>query len=590
MPRERNKKSNIAIWKIDTTINIFDGKTTAEVIDQIGQSYKKRDLEPLPLRSETYEGKKVKVLYTQRFSDGWEIFLGDLLPDNLTEKKRQEVFHSINKDLILFIYDDSDIFAITSGAGYFIIENFIDERFPFEIAKRMLAGGFKSADVRDLTGLVYSQSRNFRRDYNFSRREAFGKVWKKLTGKIDSSVLKGSQYINDFLGDKSKKVFNADIKSSFTFRKTVTLSQVVSVVKETQKLLRKNPTTEQQKAFSFLDTLKEITNKKTKELLNDALVKSIYDFITSTARESDFDFCHPKEVSRFLHGTNYEIKNGISWLEAPSASDVLLKLRESNDGVIDISNFDTFKEFFLKLQMSFQEDDDAAFNISGDLLKYFHGEIDLEQQKFFFIDGRWYQVVGDFLKRLAEDFQEEVFGEKPILTSDVPFISWNVQDESEFNKVQAKENNFYFGDRIFLKQSEKGKIELFDLLYVNNGKVFIIQVKDGFGASIRDACSQIQMAAEIIENAFNSKNFSELNSYYKQFKKENTSISEPAFLKILEKERYYVLAISHKENFTRQKFIDKEFQSEIAKFEILGVSHEFRANLVSFNMAHIKKI
>ena len=206
MPRDKDKKSNIAIWKVDTNIDNFSGKNTGEILELIKTSYTKRKLEVLELKSDSHEGKKVKVFHTERFSDGWSQFLGILLPDSLTDEKKQKIFHGINKDLVLFVYDDKDIFAITSGAGYFIIQNYIDERFPFEVAKRMLTGEFKSAEIRDLTGLVYSQSRNFRRNYNFSRREAFGKVWKKLTGKVDSSVLKNSEFIADFISEDGKRL------------------------------------------------------------------------------------------------------------------------------------------------------------------------------------------------------------------------------------------------------------------------------------------------------------------------------------------------------------------------------------------------
>ena len=589
MPKDLSKKSNIAIWKIDTSIDNFSGKSADEAIDMVKASYTKRKLDVLELKNDSYEGKKVKVFHTERFSDGWSQFLRTLLPDSLTDEKKQKIFHGINKDLILFVYDDKNIFAITSGAGYFIIQNYIDERFPFEVAKRMLTGGFKSAEMRDLTGLIYSQSRNFRRNYNFSRREAFGKVWKKLTGKVDSGVLKNSEFIADFISEDGKKTFNADIKSSFTFRKTVSLDDVLSVMKEIEQLLVKNPTDDQKRAFSFLDTLKEITNKKVKEKLRDALLNKLYEFIASTNNDSDFDFCHSKEMVTFLHGGLFKIADGLSWDQAPSASDVLIKLRDAGIKFIDKSDFVKFKESFLKLSLSFTGDDEDGLPFTDDLWKYFHGEIDLNGKKYFFIDGKWYEVVGDFLKRLAEDFQEEVFGEKAILISDIPFISWGVQDEGEFNKAQAKESGFYIGDKIFLKQSEKGKIELFDLIFTKDDRTYLIQVKDGFGASIRDACSQVQMAAEIIENSLVSNNNSELESYYEEFNKSNTGVSKNEFFKLLKKNRQYVLAFSTKDAFTKANFLAKKFQSEIARFEVLGLSHEFRANVRQFQIAHIKK-
>ena len=130
---------------------------------------------------------------------------------------------------------------------------------------------------------------------------------------------------------------------------------------------------------------------------------------------------------------------------------------------------------------------------------------------------------------------------------------------------------------------------MFDLIYLKDNRIFLIQVKDGFGASIRDACSQIQIAAEIIENNLNLNNTSELDEYYLEFKKHNQNLSKEEFLSMLKKDRCYVLAFSTKEVFSESNYLCKKFQSEIAKFEILGQSHEFRANGREFLVTNIKK-
>lgn len=587
--KDKDKKSNVAIWKIDTNIDIFQGSTFDGIIDSIKASEPKRKLDYIPLAVNEYEDKKVKIIQSSRYSEGWAVFLGKLLGDDFNDDKRKEqIFYNSNKDLVLFIYDDQDIYAITSGAGFHIIQKFIDERFPFEVAKRMLTGEFKSAEIRDLTGTVYSQSKNFRRNYNFSRREAFGKVWKKLTGNIDVSILKNSKYLTGFIQAGKRKNFNADIKSSFTFRKSITLDQVIGVVKEIQELLKTTPTDHQKQVFSFLDTLKEVKNKKDRETLKESLFKKIYEFIISSEQVCDFDFCHPKEMIKFLHGTNYKINNDLKWEESPSASDVLIKLRQTSDDFLNKTSFNLFKEKFDRLCMVFQEDDEGEF-LDDNLWKYFHGEVEIKNKNYFFIDGKWYEVVGDFLKRLSEDFQDTVFGDKTIISKDIPFIDWTMKDEDGFNKEQAKINNFYYGDKVFLKNSEKGKIELFDLIYNTNGKTFIIQTKDCFSASIRDACSQVQMASEIIENDLVSNSQSELKKYYSEFSKKNNNITWEQFLQIMKQDRCYILAFGTKIEFTKNNFLENKFKSEIARFEILGITHEFKANDREFKISNIKR-
>src|SRR5258708_2489958 len=138
MATDKDKRSNIAIWRIDKSLEAFSGKTSEQVITAIKEARTNRPLSELTLTADTYGGKKVKVFHAQRFSEGWSSFLGALIGTGITQEKIKDVFHSVSKDFILFIYDDENIFAITSGAGYHIIQSFIDERFPFEVAKRML--------------------------------------------------------------------------------------------------------------------------------------------------------------------------------------------------------------------------------------------------------------------------------------------------------------------------------------------------------------------------------------------------------------------------------------------------------------------
>jgi len=585
---DNDKRSNIAIWKIDTKIDNLSSKDNDEIINFIISSFKKRNFTEVNIKDDSYEHKKIKIFYSVRSSDGWSNFLGCIINNSLTEKEKENIFYALNKDVILFIYDNKDIFCITSGSGYNIIQRYIDERFPFDVAKRLLNGNFKSSEVRDLIGSIYSQSKNFRRDYNISKRESFGKVWKKLTGKIDNKILKDSLYINFSTEKNQKKNFNADIKSSFTFRKSVTFNDVVNIIKEIQKLLSTPTTSEQDKIFGFLDTLKEIKNKEQKELLRDILIKKIFDFIKSESSECDyFDFCHPKEVNSFLYGTNYKINEKMKWDDAPSATEVLLKIREN----LKIDNFNNFRNDFYHQYFQFQENENTE-NISEELWKYFHGEVEKDGKKYFFIDGKWYEIVGDFLKRLKDDFCNEIFDKNSLLSSDIPCKEWVAgNDENDFNKKHIGINNFIFGDKVFYKHTDKGKIELFDLIYISNNKIYIIQTKDGFSASIRDACSQIQMSSEIIENIISSGDVILFKEYFDDLNKNNGNLlNYNSFIEDLKsKERIYTLAFADNKDFTENNFKNDKFPSEIARFEILGLIHEFKGNGLSLNIYPIKK-
>ena len=52
----------------------------------------------------------MKVFHTERFSDGWSQFLGILLPDSLTDEKKQKSFMALIKTLS-FLFTTIKIFS-----------------------------------------------------------------------------------------------------------------------------------------------------------------------------------------------------------------------------------------------------------------------------------------------------------------------------------------------------------------------------------------------------------------------------------------------------------------------------------------------
>ena len=80
--------------------------------------------------------------------------------------------------------------------------------------------------------------------------------------------------------------------------------------------------------------------------------------------------------------------------------------------------------------------------------------------------------------------------------------AWVSGKEGPYNDSYCNNPNFIVGDRIILDG-----IEYFDLLYIGEaGKVYIIQVKKGFGGKARESCSQIRNSAKMIESSLAGDN------------------------------------------------------------------------------------
>ncbi len=581
------KKSNLAIWKIDRDRTLFAGMTTDQTIGLIVENYNTKEqnedfkLSPVNVAA-TFQEKRIQLFNKKRISFTWADFVD---PINEDERNNSELFQSINKDFILFVYDVNDIFVLTAGAGYFAIQTYTDDSFPLEVSKKLFQGEFKYAEVRDLVSEVYSKTENYRRSYSYSRSEAFGKVWKKLYGEIDATIIQNNPELSLVL-DHRKKI-SAEMKSSFTFRKSVNLEQIIKLINALQGLPALSA--ERKEKFKYLDTLAEVKSKQMRERLETSLLTIFYRALVDDTygRVADYDFCHPESVTEFLSGCEYQVGNSmVDEAHAPNAVQVLQHMRTAN--LVNYhEGIDEFIKSFEKFDFTFKAHEDAA-PFEAKLRKYFHGEVHIDGKTYFYVDGKWYEPVGSFFDYLLEDLVEQLF-ERGHLSTDIPFINWNHADEGVYNEAYIDSDNFYFGDKYYLWDG-RGKVELFDLLHVSENKLYIIQVKDGFAGSVRDAVSQLEIAADVIEESARGDG-SKLREYYQRWHAgERAKMSEDEFVTLFtEKERIYVMACAHGTAMTRANFEARRFESKIAQFEAVALCHSFRLKNRNLIIQHIQK-
>lgn len=598
-----SKKSNISIWKIKEDHRSLVNLTNKQRIERIIRIYNKEETEKaennsreanklVKVSNDTKAGYFDVLIYKKkRMSFGISL----LLEDYLNQEHRP--FTNNSNDLICFFYTEDIIFGLASGGGFSILMPYSDDEFPFHVAKKIFSGDFSQQEARKITGITYSEMSQYRgKGHRFSRRESFGKIWKKLIGKIRPNILDDFPDLAEIIDVNRKN--NAEIKSSIVFKKTLTEETLINVLNALRKIGLEALTEEEKIKFSFLDTVRLISDKTKQEGLFNKLIDDLRQICESEEwdKAENFDFCHPSEPFMFFSGEDFKIGDlVVSEAEEPTAKEILQFIKEKD--VLDVSNFDNFKRDIEIKDLEFK-DRSTERPLSAALIKYFHGEIQLGNKTYFLVDGKWYEVHENFLENLKRDFVQEIFDDNDkIYIQSIPLIGWTKNTNSKgqrvyledfFNTEQAKQNDFYLGDKIFLKV-ERGEIELFDLLYVTDEYLYIIQAKNGFGGSVRDACSQIQMSAETIERDLISGK-SALKEFYEKWKDfDGNDLSEEEFLNLFEKKRKYVLACSVSD-FSREVFENNDLYSHIAKFETLELSHYFSGNKWEFNIQNINKV
>ena len=582
-----SQENLISIYKINTE-NIFFNDCNNDfekIIDSIinrgneknktkrekRKDAKLKDYSFLEIKDIENYGFDIKLYHSKRIiPNSWNLFLSNVLSNN----SDINLFNT-NHDFIVFAYDNNNIFCFTGGIACNLVADICDENFPRELMIRMSnPEKIKQAKSRALTGAFYARELYFRGDYNISPTEAFGSVWKDVRASVRDEIRDDTDWQN-ILGEKTTRDLNCDVKNSFKIRKRVDFQTAVRLIKKLKDEFERNLTDEEKTSFYFLNTIRIIKNKDEKTNLNRNLTEIAFNYLKNSNPDVfDYDFCH-KNYSDFLEADKYIAKRGKSeigdWQEIENAQQVLDSLKDK----IELTNIDDFEEDFTKkIKISSEHIEDPFLNTSDSIICHLHGELSVDNKTYFLIDKEWCFVEDGFLEILSKEF--ESYLNKDIYCK-IPLNNWDNGGEGQYNESHLNKNNFLVGDRIILNG-----IELFDLLYLDGDSLYIIQVKDGLGASTRDACSQLRNSSKLIEESLKDTNNKKLKEFYhklhncnvnytqnQNFKNQLQAIgTEIEFInKFKKSNRCYVLAF----RYGKDKDDISKTQSNIAKFELLGL-------------------
>lgn len=554
---------------IDSIINRGNEKNKAK--REKRKDARLKDYSFLEIRDIENYGFNIKLYHSKRITpNSWNLFLSNVLSNN----SDINLFNT-NHDFVVFAYDNNNIFCFTGGIACNLVADICDENFPRELMIRMSnPEKIKQAKSRALTGAFYARELYFRGDYNISPTEAFGSVWKDVRASVRDEIRDDTDWQN-ILGEKTTRDLNCDVKNSFKIRKRVDFQTAIRLIKKLKDELERNLTDEEKNSFYFLNTIRIIKNKDEKTNLNKNLTKIAFNYLKySNPNVFDYDFCH-KKYSDFLEANKYIAKRGESeigdWQEIENAQQILDSLKNK----IELTNIDDFEKDFTKnIKIVSEHTEEPFLNTSDSIICHLHGELSVDDKTYFLIDKEWCFVEDGFLKILSNEFESYL---KKDVYCKIPLNNWDKGGEGQYNESHLNKNNFLVGDRIILNG-----IELFDLLYLDRDNLYIIQVKDGLGASTRDACSQLRNSSKLIEESLKDINNKKLKEFYHKLHKCNVSYTqnqnfknqlqtigtEVEFInKFKKSNRCYVLAFRYgeaKDDISKTK-------SNIAKFELLGL-------------------
>ncbi|WP_075351240.1 DUF6119 family protein [Algoriphagus marinus] len=496
----------------------------------------------------------------------WKVYL----PAEITEDNDFNVKAS---SFVLFAELEDRIFCIVGGRGISAIKRFINYSFGLELYEKF---SNPTTDIvytlfsRSLSGNLTSQFSTFKEQQILIDALSLGRIPIKILIGINQE---GFLEIFNFLPLTENTEQFIEIGNSFWLKNKLTFDETHQLLQIVGDLL-------QRPSNNRISRFEEV---KDQEFCDNSLIPglstNIFDDSQRVASGShaqlDFDFVHPQKLLMFYECDSFQAfykKGKVPMYSTNNRNEiyqgVLTKIRNDHGS---INQFD-FNGILWGIQIKgFKGGNEVT---KAPFITHINCEYKINQTSYFFLDNRWYQAKGDFIDTINSESKQILkakFWENNPLA-----LSWNSsQTEGVYNLSYLNQQGFIVLDRM-LGQN----IELCDLLYETDTTIYLIHVKAGFDAKLRELTNQILISSSRLSNDLTTnKDF--VREVFQSFQNSPNNIhsfDEERFLNLFEKNIEFVLAFCPKG--VRNDVINniEAFTSNVAKFSIISVSREMATN------------
>ena len=392
--------------------------------------------------------------------------------------------------------------------------------------------------------------------------------------------------------NRNTKVVNADFSGYILIKKSIDIQRLPQLAKWLLEKFSTQLTEDQRRSFDYLNCLEKISRFRDKDLIN-RLNCEYTGYLLQEQPEkhaTEVDFAHSR-YNDFLLATSFKIfghsgepvEFAAEYVyDSEPAPFVLSKLRAYVNEVKGDEEFDGegIYELFKGIKMEVQTGDILS-SFSSSIMSYFQGEFTLDGVTYFRIDNDWYRASGSFIEVVNREFSQllnedffQIGGDVKILPSET-----GVTNEGKYNRSYDQLDDCIVTDKLLADG-----IEIADVIRITNeGKIHIYHNKYGFGASMRDVCSQLSLSMSIISRILDSRDSGReiLDKYYETIKKKYTTgeyKNNGMTLKFSKEDFTEAILSARKEDFIfilgciDDIPISVDRGSNIAKFESIGIT------------------
>lgn len=571
----KNSRDNyeIKIFEINTANHLLkEKKHPADIVQHIVDHHRARikdfdnignRIEPVHIEPVTYYS------YLNENSDKiayWKEFLPTVITPGQEFKMKTLTY-------TLFASIGNKIYAIIGGGGAMVIKKFQNHNFGIELFEHLtdLNEDIISVTTRGISGNLTLNSSTFRDGQKLLDTLNFTNIPTSIVLLLKEE-LKNSAF--DFIDFGSKRV-NLEIGAYFHIKHKINFEELH------QLFIRLNEIPENSEPKSLTSFIQIKDPKKIKEF-RDILFYEIREDAANRfgpnrgthPKRLDIDFIHPSKIQEFYQADYFEIKakNAKKGLTINDRAELYLRgLKFLYDETSHMDQFE-FNQYLGGLRTYTWK---GKQRIKGMFWQYLTCEISYQGKPVFHIDGNWYQVMDDFENSITQRASQTI--DNNYIEDDILFEPWGEESEGEYNRKYEGLAGYTIFDKALGQ-----KIELCDIMYETENAIYLIHVKAGFDAKMRDLGNQVVIAANRFMNERNSgeTDFIEavIDSYNNRKENQGFQINKEEYLKRFRtKNKNIIFVLAYKPEGKRVNRIKgnlEKVNSNIAKFSLIQCVRE----------------
>lgn len=412
-------------------------------------------------------------------------------------------FYPRSASSVLFIWNDTHIYAITTGQGFRMIEAYSLPKFGLIVAS-IFEERFKitSLDSNAMSSIVHSTKTVYSNEIDFIDVSALDTVFKEVTGRLkDASKVRSLLNLEAASKKQSMKV---TAKNFVQFSSALNFDGLLHLLT----IIDGYDFESYQDRFNLIAPLNIKKHGAIISANNDAVIESMYTAIGS-GREVPFDLFH-EDTATYISADSYVFYDSASGTEYASFDDyaapeaILTAYIAYLDG--NPNTPAAFSTFVHSVSIRTDKGDISGIT-DAPLLQHISGEIQVANVNYFIFYGKYYHLSASYTDRLNDSLRGKL--RREFYTSEINTQWASGNDEDWFNETVSTQEDY-----IHLHKVKPDFIEFADLLKFENGAVTVVHVKDGFDCDMRALDRQVELSVTKIMDIKHYNNESYLRTLY----------------------------------------------------------------------------